>query len=315
MRVQVRLGSSRLAPAGLSGLDDATLAGRASQRDTAAFEELYRRHARSAWNVALAVSGNRDDAADAVADAFVRIFQALPEGRLLDGDHFRHYLFAATRNAAIDGRRRVGRLQPTAHEQLDGPATTTGPQDRVTRDADSALVATAFRGLPERWRSVLWLTEVEGIPPREVANRLGVTANNAAQMAARARARLRDRYLQAHLGASVADGCRSSVERMGTYVAGHLAPRDVAKVDQHLTGCEPCRRRASELADLSTSLRRTALPLPLLLAPAVMAKFKAAVLGSTVGIGSAAGAGGGAGVASSAGGAGASAGGGGLGVL
>lgn len=259
---------------------DAELAVEAAEGNAGAFDALYRRHADTAWRVAYAVTSNPDDAADAVADAFTRVLQALPAGRLADATLFRSYLLAATRNAAIDSSRRGGRLQHTDRmEHLDVPAAVVStPGDRLAKDVDASLVAEAFRSLPERWRSVLWLTEVEGIPPRDAAALLGVTPNNAAQLAVRARAGLRERFVQAHLrGSRPADGdCRFCVERLGAYVTGRLAPRDLAKVDQHLAGCAACRRRHEQLEDVGGSLRRIALPLPLLLGPAALAKWKLA---------------------------------------
>jgi RNA polymerase sigma factor (sigma-70 family) len=148
---------------------DHVLAQRAAEGDSTAFEELYRRHAPAAWRVAYAVAGNPDDAADAVSDAFTRVFQALPQGRLHATEQFRPYLLTSTRNAALDGLRRQGRLTPTATvETLDTPSSKDSA-DQVLDSVDSNLVAVAFRSLPERWRSVLWLTEVEGIPAREAA--------------------------------------------------------------------------------------------------------------------------------------------------
>jgi hypothetical protein len=156
---------------------------------------------------------------------------------------------------------------------------------------DHSMVLTAFDSLPERWRSVLWLTEVEGIPAREAASMLGVSANGVAQLAVRARAGLRERFLQAHLHAEVVDTCRSTVDRLGAYVAGGLSPRDIAKVDQHLAACDDCRARKEELEDLGTSLRRIVLPFPLGLAALSLGKWKAAAAvgaGATGAVGGAA---------------------------
>ena len=254
---------------------DGELTARAADGDSTAFEALYRRHADSAWRLAFAVTGNADDAADAVSDAFTRVFQALPTSQLSEGD-FRPYLLAATRNAAIDTVRRGGRTQPTATmELLDSAAVAAGPHDRVVASVDMALIVRAFLDLPERWRSVLWLTEVEGIPAREAGPMLGLTPNAAAQLAVRARAGLRERFLQAHLRAA-AGSCTFTVERLGAYVAGALSPRDVAKVDQHLAGCADCRARQAELEDLGGLLRRVAIPLPLALGAVTLSKFKLA---------------------------------------
>jgi anti-sigma factor RsiW len=138
-----------------------------------------------------------------------------------------------------------------------------------------AMIVRAFLDLPERWRSVLWLTEVEGIPAREAGTLLGLTPNGAAQLAVRARAGLRERFLQAHLR-TAAGHCTFTVERLGAYVAGALAPRDVAKVDQHLAGCADCRARQAELEDLGGLLRRVVIPLPLALAAVSLSKWKLA---------------------------------------
>ena len=255
---------------------DHVLAHRASEGDSQAFEELYRRHAPAAWRVAYAVAGNPDDAADAVSDAFTRVFQALPAGRLALNEQFRPYLLAATRNAALDGLRRLGRLQPTdAVEDLQRPSADAASEWAVDA-VDSSLVAVAFRSLPERWRSVLWLTEVEGIPAREAAPMLGISANGLAQLAVRARAGLRQRFLQAHLRQPVSRSCRFPVDKLGAYVGGGLSPRDTAKVDQHLAGCTDCRQQVEELEDLGSLLRRVIVPVPLALGAVSASKWKLA---------------------------------------
>ncbi|HEV7888527.1 MAG TPA: sigma-70 family RNA polymerase sigma factor, partial [Acidimicrobiales bacterium] len=242
----------------LTHVGDADLAERAAAGDTTAFGELYRRHAPMAWRVAYTVTSNREDAADAVSDAFTRVLQALPAGRLRDGGSFRAYLLTTTRRAGIDTARK--RNRPLRADAI----TPANPTEHLLDAADSALVAAAFRGLPERWRSVLWLTEVEQIPAKEAAPLLGLSPNGVAQLAVRARNGLRERYLQAHVGVGhVPAACRPTVDRLGAYVAGALAPRDLAKVDQHLAGCEPCRARHAELEEMGEGLRRIMVPLPL----------------------------------------------------
>jgi RNA polymerase sigma factor (sigma-70 family) len=239
------------------------------------FDELYRRHAESAFRVAMAVTGNRHDASDAVAEAFSKVLRAVPEGRLEDAGRFRPYLLAATRNAAIEVLRRAGRLAPADPAGAPEPASPVpGPPEELEAGENAGMVGVAFRSLPERWRSVLWLTEVEGMSPRQVGELLGLSANGAAQLAVRARAGLRQSYLQAHLRSEpVAQSCRAPVLLLGAYAAGGLSARDVAKADQHLAGCAACRARLAELAELGATLRRIAFPLPLKLAGLARAHF------------------------------------------
>ena len=247
-------------------LTDAVLVERVIAGFDDAFDELYRRHAASAWRLGQAVTGNPHDAADAVSEAFARVLQAVKSGRLHDGDAFRSYLLTATRNAALDGMRRSGRSRPTDTADLATlESGAPSPADKMVSGTDAALVAAAFRNLPERWRSVLWLTEVEGVPTKDAAEQLGLSPNGAAQLAVRARAGLRERYLQAHLRDVDRADCRFTVDRLGAYVGGGLSARDLAKVDQHRAGCEDCAARKAELEDLGSTLRRSALPIPLAL--------------------------------------------------
>ena len=254
---------------------DGDLTLRAARGDSVAFEELYRRHADAAWRVAYAVTGNPHDASDAVSEAFTRVFAALPAGRFPAEAPFRPYLLTATRNAAIDGVRRAGRIQPSELDELQFGSAASTPADAAIGALDASLVATAFLSLPERWRSVLWLTEVEGLHPRDIADMLGVSPNGAAQLAVRARAGLREQFLQAHLRTDVKKDCRFTVDHLGAYVGGALSARDIAKVDQHLTGCDACRGRQKELEDIGSTLRRVALPIPLGLGALAAARWKA----------------------------------------
>ena len=266
-------------------LTDAVLVDRVIAGFDDAFDELYRRHANAAWRLGQAVAGNSHDAADAVSEAFARVLQAVRAGKLEDGDAFRSYLLTATRNAALDGLRRGATTKPTDNENLETvDSTTVTPADKITGHEDAVLVAEAFRNLPERWRSVLWLTEVEGVATKDAADQLGLTPNGTAQLAVRARAGLRERYLQAHVRNHAKPACKFTVEHLGAYVAGAISPRDLAKVDQHLAGCEDCRARKEELEDLGSTLRRIAFPIPLALG-ALSATKVSAVLAASKGAG------------------------------
>ncbi len=274
----------------IAGLrSDAELAAQAAAGVDEAFAELYRRHAQTAWRVAQSVTHDAHDASDAVSEAFTRVLKAVQEGRLAGVSSFRSYLLSATRNAAIDGIRKGGRVQSTDDDRvldLRSPSPVT-PDADLEAGSDATMVVDAFRELPERWRTVLWLTEVEGLAPREAAEVLGLSPNGTAQLAVRARAGLRERYLQAHLKEAPQEGCRFTVERLGAYVGGGLSARDLAKVDQHLAGCPACQARRDELEDLGRPLRRAVLPIPLALGGSSLAAWKATLAGTSAAAGSA----------------------------
>ncbi|MGH9040247.1 MAG: sigma factor-like helix-turn-helix DNA-binding protein, partial [Acidimicrobiia bacterium] len=128
------------------------------------------------------------------------------------------------------------------------------------------LVGEALQALPSRWRTVLWLTEVEGLSPAEVSRRIGIKPNAVAALAYRARKGLREAYLQAHLRSEASEECRATVSRLGNYVRGELPDRDRLALQTHLDACAKCRCRRDELTDVNATLRNAFLPVPLLLA-------------------------------------------------
>jgi RNA polymerase sigma factor (sigma-70 family) len=234
-------------------------------REVASLDELFQRHSAEAWRLAFSVTRNREDASDAVAEAFAKVLAAVaarPGDTIGD---LRAYLMAATRNAALDVVRRRVRLVATDQPALDQPSPATGPFEQVAADDDRDIVLQAFAGLPPRWREVLWLTEVQGMPPREAAELLQLSANNVAQLASRARSRLRQHYVQYHVRNHASGDCAWTVEHLGALVAGELTDLRADRVTAHLADCADCRARRAELDDLGLTLRRAALPLALTL--------------------------------------------------
>jgi len=242
---------------------DAVVTAAAAAGDGQAFDELYRRHHQAALRAAMATLRNADDARDAVAEAFTRVFRALPEAR-----SFRAYLLVTVRNCAVDIVRRAERRERA--EAAGMPAMDGGDSvaDHLVAEEDERIVVLAFAQLPARWQQALWLIDVERVSTEEAATALGVSANNAAQLASRARVRLREHYLQAHVPNHIRPRCTVTVASLGSFVAGTASSRARRKVDAHLATCGECRARVAELRDVGSVLRRSVLPLPLLWAGA-----------------------------------------------
>lgn len=220
-----------------------------------AFAELYRRHAPMARAVARRLVRSANDADDLAAEAFARILRALRNGRGPD-TMFASYLAATVRNVSYDRLRRT-RESPVAEmddltDDLLGDAAHTREEWR--------FAAAAFRALPERWRRVLWHTEVEGRTPAELGAVLGLAPNAVAALAYRAREGFRQAYVQAHLREHRADGCEECLSRLGGYVRDGLSVRDLRKVVTHLAGCRACSELVAELASVNGVLRSPTAP-------------------------------------------------------
>jgi hypothetical protein len=90
----------------------------------------------------------------------------------------------------------------------------------VVAEFESSVAARAFRRLPERWRTVLWLTEVEQESPAEVAPLLGLSPNAVAALAYRAREGPAPAYLQEHLANGGPREHMATLNRLGAWVRG-----------------------------------------------------------------------------------------------
>lgn len=227
------------------GGTDAELLAAVRAGDTAAYGTLYERHRAATRQLAYALARDPADADDLVAETFAKVFATLRAGRgpLVA---FRAYLNTTLRHVCYHRARRDRRLEFTDDlTRFDAGEPFLDPtMDRLER----TYAARAFRQLPDRWRDVLWMTEVEGAGPAEIAPRLGLTPNAVAVLAHRAREGLRRLYLQQHVAVADQPDCRWTGERLGGHVRGRLAPRDSSKLRGHLEWCAGCRAQLDELA-------------------------------------------------------------------
>ncbi|UJW34341.1 sigma-70 family RNA polymerase sigma factor [Saccharothrix sp. AJ9571] len=230
--------------------------------EDAAFGELFELHAAAVRRLALGLASDRSEAEDITAETFFRVLQALRRGSG-PRDNVRAYLLTVARRVSWEwhgARRDV----PVSEDELTHRAGAGA--DAHARTAEHTLITRAFTSLPERWRTVLWQTEVEGEQPAVVAPHFGLSANATAALARRARQGLRAAYLQAHLSVHRgADGCRAVIEKLGGYTAGSVTGTEARRIQAHLLGCSSCRATADELREVCSSLRAHAGVIVLLL--------------------------------------------------
>lgn len=153
---------------------DARLIERARRGEGAAFDALMRRHMRAAYAVALAQTGDRDDAEDVCQDAFVTALRRLDEVRRPEA--FVGWLLQIVRNRAHNLRRhqRVRSALPL-DAATEAPARARGPA-RDAEDAElRARLLEALENLTPTQREVVLLYDVQGWSHREIAAAVGTT--------------------------------------------------------------------------------------------------------------------------------------------
>jgi RNA polymerase sigma factor (sigma-70 family) len=224
--------------------------------EVAAYGELYKRHVGAARNLARQLAHSVAERDDLVSEAFSKVLQTLRAGRGPESV-FRPYLLTALRHTAYDKTRQDRKVELHADiaNTVDPVLTSVSYKDTVMADEEKTLVAKAFEQLPDRWRLVLWQTEVEGRTPAEVGPSLELSANGVSALVCRARDGLRQAYLQAHLTNTGTKQCEPTINLLGAWTRCRLSDQRARVVEEHLGQCDPCRRLSLELSEINSSFR------------------------------------------------------------
>lgn len=183
---------------------DVELLGALRRREVTAAERLVSTFGDRAYRLAIGITGNRQDAEEAVQDAFWNVIRKIDTFR---GDAaLGSWIYRIAANAAYQrrgggARRRqeisLDEILPSFHE--DGQHadwiidwSTRIDEPAVQTELRAALTA-ALDELPDHYRAVIILHDVEGFSMAEVSNYLNTTVSTAKARAHRARLFLRQR--------------------------------------------------------------------------------------------------------------------------
>lgn len=235
--------------------DDLVAATRAG--DNRAYGVLWDRHSPAALRAARSITSSID-AEDLVSEAFAKTFSAIRNGGG-PTDAFRPYLFAAVRSAAATWG---GKQKDVTLEYIDELAVDDS-EETLDLLSDKTLLSEAFKELPERWRTLLWYLEVEGMRPREIAPLMGLSPNAVSVLATRAREGFKVAWLNAHIKEPGREAeCRWTCERIVAHGRKrHISRSDRARFDAHLELCRRCAMASAEVAQASSKLRAVLLPM------------------------------------------------------
>lgn len=198
------------APAGAGDGDDPAIlpdgkpAPTASRREGETGDELFNRlvmpEVDVMWRVALSLTRNRADAEDLVQESLLRAYRAI-DG--FDGRYPRAWLLTILRNTERNRhrRRRPELLSDPEIAEERGPATDADAVERRAEDREfDRAVTAALEELPEGFRRVVELVDVDGLTYQEAADVLEVPLGTVMSRLHRARRRIRDLLVPAGFG-------------------------------------------------------------------------------------------------------------------
>lgn len=175
-------------PAARSGTsfsrEDAPLAG---------FEELAMPLLDALYNFARWLTRDPDDADDLVQETYLKAFRSFTSFQ--SGTNFRAWIFRILKNTFLSSRSKLEHRMTVAMEVEDDspvlPATTATPESLLIRNAGIDEVRRAIERLPEIFREVIVLCDMEETSYREIAAILSIPIGTVMSRLSRARKMVR----------------------------------------------------------------------------------------------------------------------------
>jgi RNA polymerase sigma-70 factor (ECF subfamily) len=181
-------------------LSDEEVVARVLDGDIASFEILMRRHNQRLYRIGRAILRNDAEAEDVMQDAYVRAYEHLSQfaGRA----KFSTWLSRIAVNEALARRRRLRKheeLEPSNMTDENGykmkvehfASSTPNPEQQASASEMQRLLEAAIEDLPDDYRAVLVLRDVEEMDTNEAAAALDISEKNVKVRLHRARALLR----------------------------------------------------------------------------------------------------------------------------
>jgi len=168
-------------------VDETQLIARVRAGDSAAERSLYDAHVDRVYRLAYRLAGDDALAQDFTQETFIRAFDRLDSFR---GEAaFSTWLHAITTTVVLNGLRKVKRFRQRETDIEDAHAV--GSTRREANPDLKVRLTKAINALPEGYRTVFVMHDVEGYTHEEIGVALGVETGTSKAQLSRARAKLR----------------------------------------------------------------------------------------------------------------------------
>lgn len=185
-------------------ITDDELVKRAREGDNEALEELVTRYEVRVYNLVFRMLGNREDAEDALQDTFMNVIRAL--SRFEARSSFSTWLYRIAANSALTKLRKRGRkdksesefleevysVQQQARGQTSLPDWSSSPDRALLSGEARRVLDEAIEELPEAYRVVFVLRDIENLSAADVAEVLELSVPAVKSRLHRARLFLRN---------------------------------------------------------------------------------------------------------------------------
>lgn len=174
----------------LTDLSDYELAQKAADGDVAAFEQLYWQHHRRVFSVCLRMTKNVAEAEDVTQQVFLLLFRKI--GSFRGDSAFSTWLHRMTVNTVLMHFRKIRRTKESVTEDGELPERIYSGNKRhsKTNFVDSIALTRAINELPDGYRKVFILHDIQGYEHKEIAQILGCADGTSKSQLYKARRKL-----------------------------------------------------------------------------------------------------------------------------
>ena len=187
-------------PSKVAREDEHLLVAAAKAGDTPAFEELVNRYERKIFRLTMNITRNREDAEDAMQDAFMKAYSHL--NNFQEDSRFYTWLVRIAANEALMRLRKRRPNQVSLDEPIEGEDDFIpkqiqdwgpSPEQRFAQTEMRDILRSVIEDLPVDFRVVFVLRDVEGLSTEETAETVGISQAAVKSRLLRARLKLRQK--------------------------------------------------------------------------------------------------------------------------
>ena len=180
-------------------MSDAQVIEQVLNGDTGAFEILILKYQSQIFYSALNIVKNKEYAEDICQDAFLKAYQKLDT--LMDKEHFYPWLKRIAVNLALNHYERDKRIVDMEDEEsevdyFDRLTTGECPEDYIIKDELKKYVKFFVDGLPDKFRNIIILREVEDLSYEEIAEMLNISLGTVRSRLFNARQIIKERLIK-----------------------------------------------------------------------------------------------------------------------
>lgn len=168
----------------------------AKQGNPSAFEFLYNLHKRRIFSLCLRMTSNREEAEDLTQEVFLQVFRKI--GTFRGESAFSTWMHRLATNLVLMRLRRKG-LPTSSLEEAAGQNSEDSwkrelgaPDISLAGSVDRVTLERAIQALPDGYRLIFLLHDVEGYEHKEIAGIMGCSVGNSKSQLHKARMKLRE---------------------------------------------------------------------------------------------------------------------------